>query len=85
MAPVEIGADYRVYNLRSSALENLLHKVFVVVRLKVSQVGIDGRTYNPHEWFVALLPVINQAIQMIQTGDIVSVVYDPEKQKLVER
>ncbi|ART22188.1 hypothetical protein CBE89_12330 [Corynebacterium striatum] len=85
MAPVEIGADYRVYNLRSSALENLLHKVFVVVRLKVSQVGIDGCTYNPHEWFVALLPVINQAIQMIQTGDIVSVVYDPEKQKLVER
>lgn len=56
MAPVEIGADYRVYNLRSSALENLLHKVFVVVRLKVSQVGIDGRTYNPHEWFVAPLP-----------------------------
>lgn len=57
----------------------------MVVRLKVSQVGIDGRTYNPYEWFVALLPVINQAIQMIQTGDIVSVVYDPEKQKLVER
>ena len=38
-----------------------------------------------HEWFVAPLPVINQAIQMIQTGDIVSAVYDPEKQKLVER
>ena len=33
----------------------------------------------------APLPVINQAIQMIQTGDIVSAVYDPEKQKLVER
>ncbi|OFT67238.1 hypothetical protein HMPREF3147_01880 [Corynebacterium sp. HMSC05D03] len=58
---------------------------FADVRLKVSQVGIDGRTYNPHEWFVAPLPVINQAIQMIQTGDIVSAVYDPEKQKLVER
>lgn len=85
MAPVEIVADYRIYNLRPSALENLLHRVFAGVRLKVSQVGIDGRTYNPHEWFVAPLPVINQAIQMIQTGDIVSVVYDPEKQKLVER
>lgn len=85
MAPVEIVADYRIYNLRPSTLENLLHRVFAGVRLKVSQVGIDGRTYNPHEWFVAPLPVINQAIQMIQTGDIVSVVYDPEKQKLVER
>ena len=51
---------------------------FADVRLKASQVGIDGRTYNPHEWFVAPLPVINQAIQMIQTGDIVSAVYDPE-------
>lgn len=53
--------------------------------MNVPQVGIDGRTYNPHEWFVASLPVINQAIQMILTGDIVSAVYDPEKQKSVER
>ncbi|MCG7260544.1 GIY-YIG nuclease family protein [Corynebacterium guaraldiae] len=85
MAPVHIEEDYRVYNLRPSSLENLLHRVFGSVRLNVSQVGIDGRTYNPHEWFVAPLPVINQAIKMIMTGDIVNVVYDPAQEQLVPR
>lgn len=33
MAPVEVVADYRTYNLRASALENLLHRVFADVRL----------------------------------------------------
>ena len=64
---------------------SLLHRVFGSVRLNVSQVGIDGRMYNPHEWFVAPLPVINQAIKMILTGDIVNVVYDPAQEQLVPR
>ena len=85
MAPVHIEEDYRVYNLRPSSLESLLHRVFGSVRLNVSQVGIDGRMYNPHEWFVAPLPVINQAIKMILTGDIVNVVYDPAQEQLVPR
>lgn len=85
MAPVDIVADYRVYNLRPSALENILHRVFSSVRLDVSQTGLNGRSYNPSEWFVAPLPVINQAIEMIINGDIVNVVYDAEQQRLVPR
>lgn len=76
MAPVEVIAEYRVYNVRPSALEHLLHRVFAVSRLRVSQVGPDGRTYNPSEWFIAPLDVIDQAIAMIMTGDIIKVVYD---------
>lgn len=83
MAPVEIIADYRAYNLRPSALEHLLHRVFASSRLHVSQVGPEGRTYNPSEWFIAPLHVIDQAINMILTGDIVDVVYDRTSQKLV--
>lgn len=83
MAPVEVVADYRVYNVRPSAIEALLHRVFSPVRLQISQVGVDGRTYDPSEWFVAPLDVVDQAITMIQTGEITQYIYSPEQQQLV--
>jgi hypothetical protein len=85
MAPVQIIANYRTYNLRTSSLEHLLHRVFAAVRLRVSLVGMDGRTYEPSEWFSVPLPVINQAIDLITSGDIVRYVYDATAHRLVER
>lgn len=84
MAPVEIVADYRTYNLKPSALEHLLHRVFAKVRLDISQIDAKGRTYDPSEWFVAPINVINQAINMIMSGEIVDYVYDATAKRLVE-
>lgn len=85
MAPVEVVADYRIYNARPSVLESLLHRVFAKARLDISQTGFDGRDYNPSEWFVAPLDTINQAVDMVITGDIIYVEFDPDQEKLVER
>lgn len=85
MAPVEIVADYRAYNLRASALEHLLHRVFASVRLDITQIDRAGKNYDPSEWFVVPLNVINQAISMIMSGEITDYVYDPVTQRLVER
>ena len=85
MAPVEVVADYRTYNLRASALENLLHRVFADVRLDLTQADRKGRSYDPSEWYVAPLSVIDQAIDRIISGDIVSYFYDREAQRLVSR
>lgn len=85
MAPVEIMADYRAYNLRASALEHLLHRVFASVRLDITQIDRAGKNYDPSEWFVVPLNVINQAISMIMSGEITDYVYDPAAQRLVER
>ncbi|WP_338401462.1 GIY-YIG nuclease family protein [Micrococcus luteus] len=85
MAPVEVVADYRAYNLRASALENLLHRVFADVRLDLTQADRKGRNYDPSEWYVAPLSVIDQAIDLIISGDIVSYFYDREAQRLVSR
>lgn len=85
MAPVEIVADYRAYNLRASALEHLLHRVFASVRLDITQINREGKNYDPSEWFVVPLNVINQAISMIMSGEITDYVYDPAAQRLVER
>lgn len=76
MAPVEIVANYRTYNLKTSALEHLLHRVFSDKRLRVSQVGKDGRVYEPSEWYSVPLRVIDQAIELITSGDIIDYEYD---------
>lgn len=85
MAPVKVLADYRLYNVRASWLEHLLHRVFAEVRLDLSQVDRKGRNYDPSEWFVVGRNVINQAINMILSGEIVDYVYDARLGKLVER
>ncbi|MGP9614960.1 GIY-YIG nuclease family protein [Brachybacterium sp. AOP42-B2-9] len=85
MAPVEVVEDYRVYNLKPSALEHLLHRLFAEVRLNVSQIDATGRRYDPSEWFVVPREVINQAIKMIISGEIVNYEYDAKQLKIVER
>ncbi len=85
MAPVKVVEDYRTYNLRPSALENLLHRVFAEVRLDLTQIDHKGRDYDPSEWFVVSRKVINQAINMIMSGEIVDYVYDARLGRLVER
>ncbi|NLE80565.1 MAG: GIY-YIG nuclease family protein [Rhodococcus sp.] len=85
MAPVEIVATYRTYNLKTSALEHLLHRIFSEVKLNVEQVGRDGRVYVPSEWYVAPLDAIDEAISMIGSGDIVNYEYSAERRRLERR
>lgn len=84
MAPVEVVASYRTYNLRASALENLLHRIFAEVQLDLTQADRKGRDYDPSEWYVVPRSVIDQAIDLIISGDIVRYIYDANAQKLVE-
>ncbi|MGR0221577.1 GIY-YIG nuclease family protein [Agromyces sp. ZXT2-6] len=83
MAPVDIVASYRTYNLKASALENLLHRVFAAARLHLTQADHKGRAYDPSEWFIVPLGVIDQAIELIISGGIVDYIYDAKAQKLV--
>lgn len=85
MAPVEVVASYRTYNLRASALENLLHRVFAKVQLDVTQGDRKGRSYDPSEWYVVPRKVIDQAIDLIVSGEIVNIEYDPSTERLVGR
>lgn len=85
MAPVKIVADYRVYNFKASALENLLHRVFADVRLDLTQIDRKGQEYDPSEWFIVPREVINQAIAMIMSGEIAEYEYDKVQQRLIPR
>lgn len=84
MAPVEKVAVYRAYNLRPSALEHLLHRIFASVRLDAAIVDEVGGQVSANEWFLVPLPVINEAIELIMSGEIVDYSYDPMSQTLVK-
>ena len=76
-AEVETVATWRVYNVKSSAVEALIHKLFSQVQL---QVTIDGK--KPQEWFTVPLPIIEQAVQYIINGKPVA--YDKDLRQLID-
>ncbi len=82
-ADVKIVATYQCYNLNPQKFENLLHRFFSDVCLNVDIYDQLGRRITPREWFVAPFGIIEKAIHLILSGEIVKYNYDAEKQVLV--
>lgn len=82
MAPVEVIADYRTYNLRASALEHLLHVLFAQARVPFEQVGLTGQSAEVSEWFNVPIETIDHALNLITDGSITNWEYDSTSQKL---
>ena len=60
---VEVVATWKVYNVKSSTFEALIHKLFAPVQL---QLTVDG--HRPKEWFIVPFKVIEEAINAIILG-----------------
>lgn len=78
MAPVPIVEAFECFNLNPQKLELLLHKFFGKVCLEVDVFDKSGKRFTPREWFIAPLPVIDEALELIISGEIVDYVYDDE-------
>ncbi len=75
-ADVEVVESWKVYNVKSSTFEAMIHKLFDNVRL---QITVDG--YRPKEWFIVPLSIIEEAVNAIITGK--SIKYDADLQQLI--
>lgn len=75
-ADVEVVATWKVYNVKSSTFEALVHKLFASAQL---QVTVDGR--QPKEWFIVPLKVIDEAVNAIISGK--SIEYNPQLQQII--
>lgn len=73
---VEVVATWKVYNVKSSTFEALIHKLFSTVQL---QVTVDG--HRPIEWFIVPFKVIEEAINAIIAGKVIE--YNPRFQQLI--
>ena len=84
-APVEIVAEWEVPAGIEKGIEGMLHTLFREARIDI-RFERDGLVETKaREWFSVPLPVINEAIELIQTDAIVNYGYDAEKRALVLR
>lgn len=85
MAPVEIVETYKVtgdYNTQK--IEALIHRFFADAKVILTITDKDGKEYTPDEWYSVPIGVIREAIDLLNTGDIINFVFDGDKQKIVE-
>lgn len=75
-ADVEVVATWKVYNVKSSTFEALIHKLFAAVQL---QVAIDG--HQPKEWFVVPFNIIEEAVTAIISGKLIE--YNPQLLQMI--
>ena len=85
MADVEVVATYQLYNINRSKLENLIHRVFDPVRLQIEIKDRFGNPVVPHEWFMAPLDAIDDAVEKIRKGTITKYSYDAKTASLALR
>lgn len=85
MAPVEIVDSYKLTgNYNTQKVEDLIHRFFADAKVVLTIIDKSGKEYTPNEWYSVPIGVIREAIDLLNTGDIVNFVYDSEKQKIVE-
>lgn len=83
MADVEIVAQYRLFNINRTKLENIIHRVFGPAQLDLAVRDRFGTKVKPREWFLVPLNVIDEAVERIRNGSIVDYRYEPERARLV--
>jgi len=84
MAPVSIMAEYKCFNINPQKLEQLLHNFFGSSCLNIDVFDNKGNRHTPREWFIAPIEIIEQAIQMIISGEIVGYRYSAGEMEIVK-
>lgn len=85
MAQVKIITSWKCYNMNPQKLEQLLHNFFGKSCLNIDIFDEKKRRHTPREWFVAPIEVIEQAIELIISGEVVSYNYDVLNKRIVKR
>lgn len=85
MADVVLVVDYQTYDLNPQKLEQLLHTFFAKACLELDIFDNDGKRHTPREWFEVPLHVIETAVDLLISGEIVNYRYDHTRQEIVEK
>ena len=85
MAPVQIEAEYKTFNMNTQKFEQLLHNFFGASCLNIDIYDEKLRRHMPQEWFIAPLDVIDKAIELIITEEILKFKYDKDLEEIIEK
>lgn len=82
-ADVELIASFRCVNVNTQKFENLIHKFFKNAQLQIDIYDNNKNRVTPREWFVVPYELIERAIGLVISGDIVDYYYDFENERIV--
>ena len=85
MADVRIVMAYKCYNMNPQKFELLIHSFFGAACLNIDVFGKDGKRYTPREWFIAPLSIIEQAVHLIISGEVINYRYNPTTEQIEMR
>lgn len=84
MSGVEVVDSYVLtgdYNPQK--VEHFIHRIFADAKVDLKIIDKDGREFTPSEWYSVPQLAIEQAVNMLQNGDIVNYHYDKNLQAIV--
>ena len=76
MAPVQIVAEYKLYNINRKKFEEILHDFLSEARLQPELPDRFNKSVKPQEWFLVPANVIEQVIEKIQNKSITDYRYN---------
>lgn len=82
MAPVKIVAEFKTYNMNTQKFEDLLHKFLGGCQISIDVFDNNGSRHTPREWFQVPYEIIEQAVKLIITGEVVNYKYDRETKSI---
>jgi hypothetical protein len=85
MAPVRIITSWKCYNMNPQKLEQLLHNFFGKSCLNIDVFDEKKRRHTPREWFIAPIDIIEQAIELIISGEVVKYSYDAKNRVITQK
>lgn len=83
MAEVMPVTEYQTYNLNPQKLELLIHTFFAESCLNLDAFDSEGKRHTPREWFVVPLHIIEAAVQLLISGEIINYRYNSQRQEIV--
>lgn len=84
LADVEVVATYKLSNINRVKLENIIHKFFEHARLDIEIKDRFGKLVVPREWYLVPLFVIDEAVDRIKSGAILTSQYDVSLGKIID-
>jgi hypothetical protein len=85
MADVRVITEFETFNLNPQKLELLLHRFFAAACLNLDVFDSEGKRHTPREWFIVPLPIIEAAVRLLRSGEIVNYRYDNQREEIVGR
>lgn len=85
MAPVKIVAEYKTFNMNTQKFELLLHNFLGHCCVSIDITDKNGTRRTPREWFSVPYEIINRAINLIISGEVVNYRYDRDNKEIVKK